>query len=194
MSTAVTGTGAASATSIETRARPWWLTLIEGTALLLIGMVILWSPAKTQIRTWQLIVELLGVYWLIRGVLDIVSMFTDHTAWGWKLFIGIVSIFAGGYILMYPVASALVLPQIFSLVLGIWALVEGVIMLAMAFRGGGWGTGILGGIGILLGLVLIGSYGDFGMGIAFLWTAAVFAVVGGIVLIIQSFRARAGQT
>ncbi len=82
-------------------------------------------------------------------------------------------------------------PQIFSLVLGIWALVEGIIMLVMAFRGGGWGTGILGGIGILLGLVLIGSYGDFGMGIAFLWTAAVFAVVGGIVLIIQSFRARA---
>ncbi len=186
-------TGAASATSIETRARPWWLTLIEGTALVLIGMVLLWSPAKTQIRTWLLIVQLLGIYWLIRGVLDIVSMFTDHTAWGWKLFIGIVSILAGGYILAYPAASALVLPQVFALVLGIWALVEGVIMLVMAFRGGGWGTGILGGIGMLLGLVLIGSYGDFGLGLAFLWTAAVFAVIGGIVLIIQSFRARSEQ-
>lgn len=191
MSTAVTG--AESAVSIQTRARPWWLTLIEGTALLLIGMILLWSPAKTQIRTWLLVVQLLGIYWLIRGVLDIVSMFTDHTAWGWKLFIGIVSILAGGYILAYPVASALVLPQVFSLVLGIWALVEGVIMLAMAFRGGGWGAGILGGIGILLGLVLIGAYGDFGMGIAFLWTAAVFAVIGGIVLIIQSFRQRSEQ-
>ncbi len=187
-------TSAASATSIETHPRPWWLTLIEGSILVVIGMVMLWSPAKTQIRTWQLIVELLGIYWLIRGILDIVSMFTDHTAWGWKLFIGIVSIIAGGYILMYPAASALVLPQVFSLALGIWALVEGIIMLAMAFRGGGWGVGILGGVGILLGLVLIGSYGDFGMGLAFLWTAAVFALVGGIVLIIQSFRARAEQT
>jgi len=156
-------------------------------------MVLLWSPAKTQIRTWELIVGLLGIWWLIRGVLDLVSMFTDHTAWGWKLFMGILGIIAGGYILMYPIASALVLPQVFSLALGIWALVEGVIMLVMAFRGGGWGAGILGGIGILLGLVLIGSYGDFGMGLAFLWTAAVFAIVGGIVMIIQSFRARAEQ-
>lgn len=187
-------TGAASATSIQTNPRPWWVTLIEGSALFLVGAVMLWSPAKTQINTWQLLVELLGIWWLIRGVMDIVSMFIDHTGWGWKLFLGIISIIAGGYILMYPIASALVLPQVFSFVLGLWALVQGVIMLIMAFRGAGWGAGILGALGILLGLVLMGSYGDFGMGLAFLWTASVFALIGGIVMIIQSFRARAEQT
>jgi len=47
-------------------------------------------------------------------------MFVDHTAWGWKLFIGLVSIIAGGYILAYPIASALALRWIFVMVLGIW--------------------------------------------------------------------------
>ncbi len=45
-------------------------------------------------------------------------MFIDHTAWGWKLFMGVVSIIAGGSILMYPVSAALVLPQVFVCVLG----------------------------------------------------------------------------
>ena len=35
------------------------------------------------------------------------------------------------------------LPRVFVLVLGIWALMEGIILLFMAFRGGGWGAGIL---------------------------------------------------
>jgi hypothetical protein len=84
------------------------------------------------------------------GVLELVYMFIDHTAWGWKLFIGVVSIIAGGSILMYPVAAAIALPQVFLLVLGIWALVEGIILLTLAFKGGGWGAGVLGVTAILL--------------------------------------------
>ena len=40
---------------------------------------------------------------------------------------------------MYPVAAAIALPQVFLLVLGIWALIEGIILLILAFKGGGWG-------------------------------------------------------
>jgi uncharacterized membrane protein HdeD (DUF308 family) len=180
----------ASATSMKTKQRPWWLTLINGILALIIGAILLWAPAKTKIETYQLVVAFLGFYWLFRGVFEIVYMFVDHTAWGWKLFIGLVSIIAGGYILAYPIASALVLPQIFVLVLGIWGLLEGIVMLIMAFSGGGWAAGILGALGILLGLVLIGSYGELFSGLSMLWAAAVMGVIGGIVLIIQAFRQR----
>ena len=74
--------------------------------------------------------------------------------------------------------------------LGIWGLCYGIILLIMAFQGGGWGAGILGVLGIILGLALIGSYYLLGMGVAMIWTAAVFAVIGGIVLIIRAFQSR----
>jgi uncharacterized membrane protein HdeD (DUF308 family) len=142
------------------------------------------------VETYQLLVFFLGLYWVIAGILDIVHMFQDHSAWGWKLFIGIVSIIAGGYILMYPVAAGLVLPRIFVLVLGIWGLVYGIILLILAFRGGGWGAGILGVLGILFGLLLMANYMVPGMGLGLLWTAAVFGLVGGVILIVQAFRQR----
>lgn len=180
----------ASATNIQTQQRPWWLTLINGILAVIIGAILLWAPAKTKIETYQLLVAFLGFYWLFRGIFEIVYMFVDHTAWGWKLFVGLVSIIAGGYILMYPIASALALPRVFVMVLGIWGLIEGIVMLIMAFSGGGWAAGILGVLGIILGIALLGSYFMLGSGLAFLWAAAVMGVIGGIVLIVQAFRQR----
>ena len=84
MTTAVS----ASPTAMETKARPWWLLLMEGIAAIIIGGVLLWSPAKTQVETWQLLVVLLGLYWVIAGIFDLVHMFIDHSGWGWKLFMG----------------------------------------------------------------------------------------------------------
>lgn len=179
-----------NAMSMETKARPWWLTLIMGIAVLTIGAILLWSPAKTKVETYQLLVAILGFYWLIGGIMDLVSLFVDRTAWGWKLFMGIVSILAGAYILMYPVAAGLALPRIFVLVLGIWGLFQGIIMLILAFKGGGWGAGILGALGIIFGLILIANYSAPGIGLSTIWTAAVFGVIGGIAMIIQAFRDR----
>jgi uncharacterized membrane protein HdeD (DUF308 family) len=91
---------------------------------------------------------------------------------------------------MYPVATALTLPKIFVLVLGIWGLMYGVILLIMAFQGGGWGAGILGVLGIIFGIALMVNYTSPGMGLAMLWSAAVLGVIGGIALIFQAFRQR----
>jgi uncharacterized membrane protein HdeD (DUF308 family) len=179
-----------TATAIQTKQRPWWLTLITGILALIIGAVLLWSPVKTKVETYQLLVAFLGIYWLIAGIFDIVAIFVDHSMWGWKLFIGIVSIVAGGAILMYPIAAGLALPKIFVLVLGIWGMMYGIILLIMAFGGGGWGAGILGVLGILFGIALTVNYADPGMGLAMLWTAAVLGVIGGIALIVQAFRQR----
>lgn len=182
----------ATASQTQTQQRPWWLVLITGVLAVIIGGILLWSPAKTKVDTYVVLVAILGIYWLVEGVLDLVSIFIDHSMWGWKLFIGIISIAAGAYILMYPLAMAVVLPQIFALILGIWGLVYGITLLIMAFRGGGWGAGILGGLGIIFGIALMGSYMMPGTGLVMLWTAAVFGVVGGIAMIFQAFRQRSG--
>jgi uncharacterized membrane protein HdeD (DUF308 family) len=181
---------AQSATAIQTKQRPWWLTLITGVLLVIVGAVMLWAKPTTKLETYTFLVFFLGFYWLIEGIFDIVYMFVDHTAWGWKLFIGIVSILAGSAILRYPLAAGLALPKIFVVVLGIWGLMYGVILLIMAFQGGGWGAGILGVLGIIFGFALMANAYEFGMGIAMVWTAAVFALIGGVAMIVQAFRQR----
>jgi len=186
----MTAMTATNATAIPTKERPWWLTLVLGVSAVIVGAVLLWAPAKTAAQTYVLLVTMLGIYWLIWGVMELVYMFIDHTAWGWKLFMGLVSIIAGGYILMYPIAAAVILPRTFVLVLGIWALMEGIILLFMAFKGAGWGAGIMAVISIVLGLILIGDYGQIGSGLAMIWAAAIWALISGVVLIVRAFQAR----
>jgi uncharacterized membrane protein HdeD (DUF308 family) len=179
-----------TATQMQTKQRPWWLTLITGIMAVIVGGILLWSPAKTKVDTYQILVAMLGIYWLVEGIFEIISLFVDHSMWGWKLFMGIVSILAGTAILTYPIASAVQLPKIFALVLGIWGLMYGIMLLVMAFSGGGWGAGIMGVLGILFGVALVVNWYAFGMGLAMLWSAAVLSFIGGIALIFLAFNQR----
>lgn len=180
-----------TATAMEqSKQRPWWLLLIGGILAVIVGALLLFGTGPTKVETWVILIQVLGIWWLISGIFDIVYLFIDHTAWGWKLFIGIVSILAGTYILQYPLVSAIALPRILVLVLGLWGLVYGVVLLIMAFRGGGWGAGILGALGIIFGIILIANWANLGSGVAMIWAAAIFAFIGGILQIIQAFRVR----
>ncbi len=179
-----------TATSMETKARPWWLTLILGIMIFVAGAILLFGAPRQKADTYLLLVTILGIYWLIWGILEIVYMFMDHTAWAWKLIMGIVSILAGGYILMYPIAAAIALPKVFVLVLGIWGLIEGIALLLMAFKGAGWGAGILGVVSIIFGIILMLNYTALGMGLTMLWVAAIWGLIGGVVMIVQAFRQR----
>jgi len=183
-------TTAASAVQTQTKQRPWWLTLISGILAVIIGATLLWGGLGTKVQTYMLLVTFLGIWWMVQGIFDIIAIFIDHSMWGWKLFIGIVSLMAGYYIVSYPIVSAIALPKIFVLVLGIWGLMYGIILLIMAFQGGGWGAGILGVLGIIFGISLMANYYVLGMGLAMLWTAAVFAFFGGFVMIFQAFKQR----
>lgn len=179
-----------TAAQMETKQAPWWLTLINGLIVLFVGSALLWGGLGQKLQTYMFIVWFIGFYWLFRGIFDIVYMFIDHSQWGWKLFMGIVGIMAGSYILQYPLASALVLPKIFVWVLGFWGLMQGIMLIIMAFQGGGWGAGILGAVSIVFGCALLANATDLGMGLAFMWVAAVAGVVGGIFLIYKAFQVK----
>jgi uncharacterized membrane protein HdeD (DUF308 family) len=177
-------------TAAQPQARPWWLTLVLGIVAVIVGGILLFGSFTAQARTYLLLVQLLGIWWLVSGIMDIVHMFIDHRAWGWKLFIGIVSILAGGWILVYPVYAALTLPRIFVLILGIWGLFHGMELLFVGFRGRAWGAVILGFISLVFGLILIANYDEAGWGLSLIWVAALFAFFGGFVAIFQAFRER----
>ncbi len=153
---------------------PWWLILIEGIAANIVGLLLLANPGSTL----AVLVRLLGIYFFVTGILSIIAIFIDSTAWGWKLFAGIIGILAGFIIIEYPLWSTLLVPTTFVLVIAVCEIIIGLINLVHAFQGAGWGKGILGVLSILLGVVLparsilatitlppcVGSSGNLGWG------------------------------
>ena len=169
---------------------PWWMTLIRGILALTVGSVLLFSLLKSQVNFYLALVQLLGIWWMVEGILDIVAIFIDASKWGLKLFIGTVSFLAGGYILMYPIAAAILLPKIAILLLGIWGLMYGILLLVLAFQGGGWVSGIIGVLGIIFGFAMITNYYSTDKWLSIIWVAAWFALIGGIALIVKAFGER----
>jgi uncharacterized membrane protein HdeD (DUF308 family) len=161
---------------------PWWLVLIEGIAAIILGIFFLVSPLKTTV----LAIQFLGIWWLVSGIMSIIAMFIDHTAWGWKLFSGILGIIAGGLILMHPGWATLVVPITIVFIIGIEGIIVGIIGLVQAFQGAGWGIGILGVLSVLFGIWLMLDPVKFALITP--WVVGVLAIAGGILALITAFR------
>lgn len=173
-----------SALDFETREFPWWIPLLQGIASVIFGLLLLFVREEFL----SLIVVLLGLYWLIAGLFNIISIFIDNSAWGWKLFIGILGIIAGIIVIQHPLWGSYVLPALAAVLLGIQGLIVGIISLIFAFRGGGWGAGILGVVSIILGLLLLFNAMVAGQLLVIL--IGIVMIIGGVAAIIWAFQMR----
>ncbi len=163
---------------------PWWLILIEGIALIIVGLLLLSKTGMTSV----ILVQVLGIYWLIMGIVRIISIFIDSAQWGWKLISGALGIIAGFIVIQHPLWSTALVANTVIIVLGLTGIVIGVISLFQAFKGAGWGTGILGVISIIMGLVLLANIWVLSFSLPI--TLGILAIIGGIVAIFGAFRAR----
>ncbi|MCU0507192.1 MAG: DUF308 domain-containing protein [Anaerolineae bacterium] len=177
----------ANATSLQTKQAPWWLGLMAGILNIVLGIMLLTIPVKTVLA----LVWVLGIYWVIQGIFTLVGMFVDRTAWGWKLFSGLLSIIAGIVVVRHPIASAVAMPVILMWILGIQGIIVGLIALVMAFRGGGILSAILGVLSVVFGVIILLNATSPAMIVTFVWVVGIFAIVGGIAGIFQAFRNRA---
>ena len=172
------------ALSVEYKGIPWWLILLQGIALVILGILLLTAPGATLL----ILVQFLGIWWLVQGIFQIVSIFVDSSLWGWKLFAGILGILAGIVILQHPLWSTILVPEIAIIIVGIQALIFGVVELVQAFQGGGRGIGLLGVLSIIFGIVLLANP-LIGVEVLPLVLGA-FGLVGGIVAIVAAFTSR----
>jgi uncharacterized membrane protein HdeD (DUF308 family) len=165
-------------------ALPWWLVLVEGIIVALLGLVLLVAPGASLV----FLVWLLGIYLLIAGIFRIVGIFLDSSSWGWKLAGGILCLIAGLAILSNPLWSTTLASTWLVILVGFLAMLQGAAGLIVAFQGGGWGMGALSVLGILLGLFLVINPL---IGVAALTLIlAIFMLIGGVGAVIQAFRMR----
>jgi len=171
-------------TTQQEQVTPWWLVLINGIAALILGILLITNTGATVF----ILVQFLGIYWLISGIFSIIAIFVDSSSWGWKLFSGILGIIAGILVLNHSLWSALLVPTVLVLIIGIQGIIVGGIGIYQAFKGAGWGAGILGALSIIFGIILVANPI---LGAAALpWVLGIFGVVGGIFAIIAAFRMR----
>jgi uncharacterized membrane protein HdeD (DUF308 family) len=165
-------------------ALPWWLVLVEGIVVTLLGLILLVAPGASLF----FLVLLLGIYLLVAGIIRIVGIFSDSSSWGWKLAAGILCLIAGLAIISNPLWSTTLASTWLVILVGFLAMLQGVAGLVVAFQGGGWGMGALSVLGILFGLFLVINPL---IGVATLtFILAIFMLIGGVGAVVQAFRMR----
>jgi uncharacterized membrane protein HdeD (DUF308 family) len=137
------------------------------------------------------VITFLGAYWLVSGFFNLISIGWDRTNVGWKIVLGILGILAGLAILAYPIYSTLLVPYLFTVMVGFLALIYGGVALLGGLTGKGWGVGILGILSIIFGCLILAEPVAATLAVPFVF--GIFGVIFGFAAIVGSFMVRSAQ-
>jgi uncharacterized membrane protein HdeD (DUF308 family) len=168
--------------------RSWWMFAVRGGLAVLFGVLALLWPGMTLI----VLVALFAAYALLGGGAMVIGALRNRKSddkWWILLLLGIVSLAAGVWAVMLPELTLLVL----VLVMGINALVTGVLEIALAIRlrktiEREWMLVLAGAVSIAFGVLvlLFPAAGAFAM----VWMVSFYAMLTGVLLLALAFRLR----
>jgi uncharacterized membrane protein HdeD (DUF308 family) len=176
----------------------WWIVLIRGILLILLGALTLWQPVVSVVA----VVLVFAIYAIVDGVVAIIGGIASRRRnpdWGWLIAQGVLAIVAGVLVLMLPGLAGIV--GVFAI---LWfivasALVTGVMTIWTAARqsGGVKAWGIVAGILDLVFGALLGVFAFLNptsTATAIVGLVAILAIVLGVFLVITAFMVRRGVT
>ncbi len=167
----------------------WVLLLVWGMAWVILGLFLLFQPGITAI----LLVQLMAVFWVVGGVIDLVTALShgDHPHRGWRIFGGILSIAAGVIIMAHPLLGTIVTIAFGFYLLAVTAIINGLINLVGGLKGPiSWGGSLLGLVQVIIGIFLV-THPLMGM-LAYVPTLGIIAIAAGIAVIVFAFRVKTG--
>ena len=173
-------------------AQTWWLVLLRGLALGILGVLLIARPLQTIL----ILVMFMGAYWFVDGIFTLVQAIRGrqhYSHWGWAVFSAVLGIIAGMVVFSRPFLSTVLTVTFLVYFIGFLALVNGISAIITGIRlrkviDNEWSM-ILGGIlTVLFGLLLV--FRPLISMAMLVWMAGIFAVVIGIVLIVVAFRMR----
>lgn len=153
---------------------PWWLILIWGLLAVLLGIMLVITPVTTAFT----LVLFMGAYWFVGGLFTLAGLVWDRTNLGWMVFTGVISMLGGLAIMVYPFFSSILVVGMLVFLIGFWAILIGAAKLYDSYLTKNAGTGILGILSVLFGLILL-IYPIAGA-LSLALIAGFFALIGGI--------------
>lgn len=175
----------------EALALLWWMPLTRGVLLVLFGILMFIQPAATLLN----LLWFMGIYWIVDGIFSLIEGVRGHAEKSRiQLFvIGIVSIFAGIFILGNPLVAGLVSGTLLAYLIGITIVIGGIMTIfarrdkakSRQWRLSGVIMGIL---YVLFGLLVITH--PVSTMATLIWVFSIWAIVAGIIAIITAFQLR----
>ena len=169
----------------------WWIVLLRGILAVIIGIMFFSNPGATIL----VIMMFLGAYWFIDGIFTLIASFhgkKEHKHWGWGIFVSILSILAGIAVFSQPIAATLFTTTFLAYLMGFLILASGISSVATGIKlrktSGEWMMFLGGVFTILLGLLLL--FNPIFSAAFFVSLLGFFAIIGGVSLIVVSFRIR----
>lgn len=173
---------------------PWWLGIVTGIIFVFVGWELV---TNTALATIDLVV-LLGLYWIVAGIIDIIIIAFDHEIKhvGIRLASSIIGIIAGIVIINHAILATVITVEFLAYLIAFAFMFSGFahIFIGSQNRSTGavkwsWGSLIIGVIYLLFGLFVIAGPTLF-VAAGFIWAMGVFAMIGGIVSIASAFAFR----
>jgi uncharacterized membrane protein HdeD (DUF308 family) len=187
-----TATQVSATTTLEESRSVWWMFMVEGILAILFGWLLLARPAATIF----VLVQVMALYWLIVGIIDIIMAIFDKNAdsRGWKLLGGIIGLVAGLIILNNALLSGIIFPIALVYLISFAFLANGIIKILIgnikkdkhAYERS-WGSFFVGVFYIAFGLFFLGMPMIASVATIAL-TGGMLAIAGGIAMIIASFQ------
>lgn len=161
---------------------PRWLVALQGLIAVAFGILLLAYPTGILI----VLTVLLGIFWLINGIFVLASLVSNRSDRRWKTLVGLLGVAAGILVLAYPLYSAVILPSLLAIIVGVIGLIIGAVHLVRGFSGAGPGAGVIGIVSIIFALILIAH--PFLAALAVIMVIAVLAIIGGALAIVFALR------
>ncbi len=156
--------------------RSWWSTALRGAVGIIFGLAVFIWPQLTV----EILLTILGAFILVGGIFSIIAAIA--TRWGWPLVVhGLLGIIVGLITLFFPMLTAMVI----MLVIAAWALIAGIMEIALATRfkpmlPGAWLVIVTGILSIIFALVVALNPG---LGVQVLTQVfGIYAVIAGALL------------
>ncbi|MCY2977738.1 MAG: HdeD family acid-resistance protein [Planctomycetota bacterium] len=168
----------------------WWLVLLRGLLLIVMGVYALMNPLLTTV----VFAQLAGIYLLVDGVSAIYIGLTGQTdSRLWAILRGVLLILLGLFAIGNPMIVAFFKTTFLVVFVAIGTILSGIVEIYSAIRdrkeiqGEGWL--ILGGIlDIAFGVILL--FAPFAAGLFFVRIFGAFAIVAGVSMIVAAFKVR----
>jgi uncharacterized membrane protein HdeD (DUF308 family) len=168
-------------------AQNWWVIALRGVLAIAFGIAAVLLPGVTIAA----LVLLFAAYMLVDGVFAIVAAVRaarHGERWGLLVFEGIADLVAAAIAWLWPLATVLA----FVMLMGAWAIVSGVLMIAATFRlhlaYGRWLMALGGFISVIWGFLLL-VWPVAGI-LALAWWMGAYALFFGVTLLALSIRLR----
>ncbi len=170
----------------------WWIVLLRGIALTVLGGLLIAKPGITVI----VLVQFLGAYFLVDGVFSVFHSIKGRKymqGWGWGIFMGALEILTGIIVFTNPLVSTIVTASVLVYSVALLAILFGVLGIVTGIQvrkeiKGEWAMIAGGVLAIIFSVILIMN--PMASMSVYLIVMGVMALMGGLIQIFASFQIR----